>query len=208
MDIKAIRLANLRELVSRFDSKRAFADRAAISEGYLYQVDSPAPSRSLGHATARRIEKNLGLAPGWMDTPHEGASVTASPLFESKRVRLVSLEELRKGSEPSGRESVTTDQSVGPRGFAFRVEDGSMSPDFSIGDLVIVDPDLRPRPGDMVIARIRTQDETLAVFRKFRARPGGCELVPSNDDFAVHAGGPDEIEIVGTMIEHRRYRRP
>lgn len=75
---------------------------------------------------------------------------------------------------------------IGPRGFGLWLRGQSMAPFFNEGDLVIVDPDEAPRPGDYVIAS-NGKDE--ATFKKFRPRgidENGqevFELVPLNDDF-------------------------
>jgi SOS-response transcriptional repressor LexA len=87
-----------------------------------------------------------------------------------------------------------------------------MEPDFQPGDKVIIDPMVRPRPGDFVVAK-RDNDQE-ATFKKYRLRSldeQGCdviELKPLNLDWlTVMIDRDNPGHIVGTMVEHRRYRR-
>lgn len=100
-----------------------------------------------------------------------------------------------------------TETQVSDSSFALKIEGSSMEPAFSDGDIVIIDPRIQPRPGDFVVAKLVDQDE--ATFKKYRPRGNGTiELVPLNSDWPTliiddnHPG-----QIVGTMVEHRRFRR-
>lgn len=82
------------------------------------------------------------------------------------------------------------------------------TPDFRIDDAVVIDPNVTPVPGDMVLAAVGTPREPF--FAQYRQRPeGGIELRPLNGAwsprFIVTA---DDGEIIGTMTEHARPRRP
>ena len=112
-----------------------------------------------------------------------------------------------------GLEMIATDLPLGPRSFALIVEGESMVPGFSPGDKIVFDPDLQPRPGDFVVAKLDGEEK--ATFKKYRPRGqdrGGndvIELVPLNDDWptlTIDAANPGGI--VATMVEHRRYRQP
>ncbi len=93
--------------------------------------------------------------------------------------------------------------------FALEIGDGSMLPDFHENDHVIIDPDQPPTPGDFVLAQ--TGHETL--FRKYRPRevtPSGdpvFQLIPLNEDYPSLRSDVMDITIIGTMLEHRRYRK-
>jgi SOS-response transcriptional repressor LexA len=89
------------------------------------------------------------------------------------------------------------------------MEGDSMEPDFKAGDIIIVDPEVEPTPGEFVVARTAAQ----ATFKKYRPTyidPMGCqhfELVPLNDDYPVINSDHQPLTIIGVMIEHRIYRR-
>lgn len=101
-----------------------------------------------------------------------------------------------------------------PRGdvFALEIDGESMLPDFTPGDVIIVDTGLEPLPGDCVVAALDQEQE--ATFKKYRSRGEDdngepiIELVPLNPDYpilTISARRPGRI--VGTMYEHRKFRR-
>ncbi len=112
----------------------------------------------------------------------------------------------------SADEFLQTDLRVSSGTFALVIDDRSMEPDFQPGDKVIIDPMVRPRPGDFVIAK-RDNDQE-ATFKKYRLRSQDehgrdvIELTPLNSDWPTLMIDRDNPgHIVGTMVEHRRYRR-
>ncbi len=101
-----------------------------------------------------------------------------------------------------------------PKGAAFALEIAgeSMLPEFGDGDLVIVDTGVDPLPGDYVVAAIEGEAE--ATFKKYRPRGSDdkgdpvIELAPLNPDYptlTISARNPGHV--VGTMMEHRRFRK-
>ena len=112
----------------------------------------------------------------------------------------------------SADEFLQTDLRVSSSTFALVIEGRSMEPEFQPGDKVIIDPMVRPRPGDFVIAK-RDYDQE-ATFKKYRLRSQDehghdvVQLTPLNLDWPhlmIDRDNPGHI--VGTMVEHRRYRR-
>lgn len=107
-------------------------------------------------------------------------------------------------------EYVTASVDIGPRGFGLWLRGNSMTPQFNEGDLVIVDPDEQPRPGDFVVAKNGSEEAT---FKKYRPRgidENGqevFELVPLNDDYPPMHSDRQHIEIIGVMVEHRIFRK-
>lgn len=75
-----IRRENLRQLVlEKFEGNRAaLARQAEVNQNQinLFLTDNEAHRRNLGEALARKIEVNLGLTVGWLDSPHGGATST------------------------------------------------------------------------------------------------------------------------------------
>lgn len=94
--------------------------------------------------------------------------------------------------------------------FALKVKGKSMEPEFVEGDVIIIDPELHPGPGDYVVAK-NGGDE--ATFKKYRARgisEAGeeiFELVPLNEDYAIRNSAKEKIHVVGVVVEHRRMMR-
>lgn len=107
-------------------------------------------------------------------------------------------------------EYVSASVDIGPCGFGLWLRGDSMTPLFSEGDLVIIDPDEHPRPGDYVVA---TNGSNEATFKKYRARgeyengQPRFELVPLNEDHETLSTDHTQIIIIGVMVEHRSYRK-
>ena len=105
---------------------------------------------------------------------------------------------------------ITTDLELGERAFAIELKGHSMEPEFVEGDIVLIDPDEHPHPGDFVVAK---NGEEAATFKKYRPRGIGedgqevFELVPLNEDFPTMRSDRQHIQVIGTMVEHRRRRK-
>ena len=103
---------------------------------------------------------------------------------------------------PEGEEALLTDMcDVNENAYALTITDDSMVPVFSRGDKIIVDPDVRPVPGDYVVASTPSG----FVFRKYRLLEEGFSLRPLNEDYPPIAG--DKARVVAVMLEHRVYRK-
>ncbi|MFM4836986.1 LexA family protein [Aeromonas veronii] len=107
-------------------------------------------------------------------------------------------------------EYVTASVDIGSCGFGLWLRGDSMLPQFKEGDLIIVDPDEAPQPGDYVVAKNGSNEAT---FKKYRPRgidENGqevFELVPLNDDYPTMHSDRQHIQIVGVMVEHRIFRK-
>ena len=85
-----------------------------------------------------------------------------------------------------------------------------MLPDFKEGDRVIIDPNVQAIPGDCVVA---INNNNAATSKKYRERGIDTtgrtvfELFPLNPDYPTLRSDIEDIQIVGVMMEHRKYRR-
>lgn len=104
---------------------------------------------------------------------------------------------------------IPADADIPGKAFAIEIGDHAMLPEFQKNDVVIIDPDMPPQPGDFVLAR--AGHETL--FRKYRPRGTRStgdmvfHLVPLNEDYPAFRSDITNIILLGTMLEHRRYRK-
>lgn len=114
-------------------------------------------------------------------------------------------------TSPAPDAAIATDLVLSACAFALVIADDSMAPEFRDGDKIIIDPDVPPQPGDLIIAKLDRDEQ--ATFRKYRPRAEGdgpttFELVPLNPDWpAITVGADNPGRIIGTLVEHRRYRR-
>lgn len=91
--------------------------------------------------------------------------------------------------------------------FGAYVVGDSMNDEFKDGDLIVIDTNIQPQPTDFVLAQNSKGDIT---FKKYRSRglnEMGVEvfdLVPLNPDFPTIRSDRENVEIIGTVVEHRR----
>lgn len=100
---------------------------------------------------------------------------------------------------------------LSPSAFALEIRGESMLPDFKEGDRIIIDPLIEPMPGDFVVAKNGHEEAT---FKKYRPRGKFDEngntvfdLLPLNPDYPPMHSDIVPLRIIGTMVEHRRYRK-
>ena len=89
--------------------------------------------------------------------------------------------------------------------FAVRVEDNSMQPHFNSGDMVVVDGEAAPKPGDYVLSYLIAKKQV--VLRKY-GEANGClfQLLASNELWAmVNVKSEQEAVVCGVVIERRQY---
>lgn len=217
----AERLRYARELKGWRQAQLAVA--ADVSQGTIGNIESGA-RQSKG--SLPKIAKALGVRHDWLADGEgemlpsggktEASNVIPAPIG-TRRVPLISYVQAGCWTEASdaatvgeGFEYLLTDLELSGSAFALEIQGESMLPRFVPGDRVIVDPEVCPQPGDFVVAMNGGQEAT---FKKFRPRSiderGNTvfELVPLNEDFAPMRSDQTQIRIVGTMMEHRQYRR-
>lgn len=170
-----------------------------------------------------QLAKKLGVRSQWLMTGEGGMlaeSVESAPTPRSVPVidsveatdTLMDLDELDDAIYFLFADELLAER-LGTRAFAVLVNGHAMTPDFTHGDHVIVDPDVDVLPGDIVLARIDNQLD--AVLRRYQDRGQTQDgsplsaLVPLNPDYPTLEIGPDNPgEIIGPAMEHRRRLRP
>ncbi|WP_419420733.1 helix-turn-helix domain-containing protein [Legionella sp. D16C41] len=92
--------------------------------------------------------------------------------------------------------------------FALEVQDSSMIPEFRVGDILIVDPQILPKPGDFIVAQLNEDKEIL--IRKYKQLSATkinpeFELIALNEDWAKISVNSDlNINIIGTVVSLNR----
>lgn len=179
-------------------------------------------TQSLKAGSAAALELATGYRANWLISGkgpklvREGANVASVPLGAS-RIPLISFVQAGAWTEANDGFSVgdaaewlITDLEPSAHTFALEIKGDSMLPDFKPGDRVIIDPAVAPLPGDFVVAK---NGDNEATFKKYRPRGTDTrdqlvfELVPLNEDFPSIRSDVTNISIIGTMIEHRKYRK-
>ncbi|WP_230406297.1 LexA family protein [Alcaligenes ammonioxydans] len=228
MDIYATRRRNLQQLIDdRAQGNAAdFARSVGRERAQIAQYLSPTynSGRSIGERVARAIEKEAELEAGSLDRP-EGLGRPKSEGFDAnvipaavgeRRIPLLNYVQAGVFCDPGqnftfeGMEYLLTDLDLSERAFALQIKGDSMQPDFREGDRIIVDCEVSPRPGDFVVAKNSDEEATFKKYRLLRIGEDGqevFELVPLNQDYPSMRSDQHHVQIIGTMVEHRKYYR-
>lgn len=201
-------------------TEQEFADQAGVSRSAVQQWErgETAPRRKNQPAVA----KVLGITVAQLMSGDDPATNAVSVAAGTTRIPLISyvqagdLTAIMDDHAPgAAAEYLLTDLPVSKHTFALEIRGTSMLPDFKEGDRVIIDPEVKPQPGDFVAAKaVDAHGHGEATFKKYRPRginEKGAEvfeLSPLNQDFPSMRSDITPLEIIGTMVEHRRYRRP
>lgn len=118
-------------------------------------------------------------------------------------------------SHPPADDWLLTDLDLSPGSFALKIKGYSMhSPtseeSFNEDDIVVIDPLVTPLPGDFVVAKNGDHEATFKKYRPRGVNEQGVmvfELVPLNPDYPSIRSDVSAVQIIGTMVEHRRYRK-
>lgn len=170
-------------------------------------------------ARAMKLASTLGVSLQWLvegDGPMEQQPVSRDPKSYAPIVTRVTAGAWSEVIAPQDipEDARYLELSAKPIGFALVLEltGESMLPEFSPDDLIVIDTGLEPLPGDFVVAV--TEGDAEGTFKKYRPRGMDDEghpiidLAPLNPDYpTLTLSSKNPGKIVGTMIEHRRFRR-
>ena len=186
---------------------------------YLSQLTAQDSTASFGERAAKNWEERLKIQDGRLvNAGRTSASTNVAPApMGGRRVPVITSiqagmwAEIVDSFQPGDAgDWLLTDIDLSDSAFALDIRGNSMEPEFKDGDRVIIDPEIAPQPGDFVAAKNGEQEAT---FKKYRPRGMDAhgniifELVPLNDDYPTLRSDVQHIRIVGTMVEHRKYRR-
>jgi len=93
---------------------------------------------------------------------------------------------------------------LGKNAFALYVKDDSMAPEFRLNDILIVDPEIIPNPGDFVLAQLDGDNEVL--IRKYKQISVSkvdkeFELIALNENWAdIRVSGDVASKLIGAVV--------
>lgn len=161
------------------------------------------------------LSKALECDFAWLLNGGEEVNVIPSVL-KSFKVPLISYVQAGLWTEScelrdsTGFEYIMTSLELSNKAFALKIKGDSMEPEFKEGDVIIIDPFVKPTPGEFVVAM---NGESEATFKKYRElgydehERMQFELIPLNSDYTTMSTLTQQIKIIGTMVEHRIFRR-
>lgn len=231
---KDIRVDNLRALVFKNGKQsgqiKDFAIAHDLNRSHVSQMLNG--HRAMGNEIARQIEGSLGLPYGWMDSSHDQESDEPAALTfdnarlagdETRELPVVSYVQAGSWNEIAdpyakghGLDYIAVEanlaRSLSRSSFALTIEGDSMLDLFQPGDVIVIDPEISPVPGDFVVAKLDREER--ATFKKYREKGIGSDgtmefdLVPLNNDYPVITVNSNyPARVIGVMVEHRRRRR-
>jgi len=191
-------------------------DKKKISRTAITQWESN-KTNGIEASNLLKATKVLNVNPDWLlfgygsMRPFDLGGMT----LKTDRVPLLNNKEAAHPKEPFKEvlAEVGLDESLAeiaePYSFALIINDHSMAPVFTPHDLVLIDPSIKPHPGDYVAAKLT--NEKSVVFRKYRPAShfltNQFKLIPVNDDWEEMILTEQNSEVIGTLIEHRCKRR-
>lgn len=200
LDSKGLNRTDLAKLVGR-----SVQQISAVCTGY----------KPIGSKLAREIEKALSLEPNFLDTDRNVEEVDIS--LNSKRIPILSWVQAgnpRVVGDLDYSDWLVVENSLPDGCFALRVRGDSMIPEFNEDDIIVINPLIRPTPGDFVIARVCSVSGNCETTLKRYAIIGMddlgreiFELRPLNTLYAPLRSDKVQIEVTGVVVEnHKKYR--
>lgn len=200
-------------------SQEALAKAVGVSQPAIRKIEAGGRTR-----VGREIADALGVSLKWLETGIEEGDhslgsfdVNVVPAaVGDRRIPLINyvqagqLTEIGANFSGGPIEYLLTDLPLSQHAFALEIQGLSMLSEFHPGDRIIVDQEVAPIAGDYVVAKNGEQEAT---FKKYRPRGINergqevFELVPLNQDFASLYSDRQPLQIIATMMEHRKYRR-
>lgn len=214
------RRRNLARLAERYGSRRALAIAIAMTPQQFGEILNG--RAGFGDKVAERIETNLKVEPGFLDSPSIDSKLEEAPKVlppapakksaESRFSRVPLLSSVQAGM-PTDHGDLCFDEYVEVPGelpkdcYALKVSGDSMSPLIDNGDVVIVDPNRWPKPGDCVVARSELESLSEATVKRYY--PVGFdsegrevfEARPFNDMYPVMHSAHQKLEVIGTVCK-------
>jgi SOS-response transcriptional repressor LexA len=214
-EVLAANVKSLLDTHGTINTQAKLAQKSGVAQSSISRI-----LRADTQATAETIEaiaSAFGVTAADLMSPGLGTTNIAPAVVGSRKIPLISCvqagmwTEIADTYEPGdAAEWLLTDLELSENAFALEIKGESMLPDFRPGDRVIIDPAVAPNPGDFVVAKNGSNEAT---FKKYRPRGMNergeqvIELVPLNPDFPSLRSDICPINIIGTMVEHRRYRK-
>lgn len=95
---------------------------------------------------------------------------------------------------------------ISTKTFALRIKDDSMNPLLKVNDIVILDGETEPKPGDIVAAQIKGENEIIVRQYKQISYTGSFELNPINTNWAkVTVDTEDSGVVIAIVLEIRKF---
>jgi len=197
-------------LEKRNISQRKLAAMVGISQQSINYLIKPRTGVEAESKHTAGIAEALGVSARWLATG-EGSvygqdvirttkdrQVRRIPLIPRNAASLHREYTFRSGEEADVITDVGSDES-----FGMLIDDISNTPVLQVGDYVVVDPKVNPKPGQFVVVFTKVG----TVVRKYRPRTAtDFELTAMHPDHPMFTSNDGSVPtIIGPIVESRRY---
>jgi len=212
----------IRAVMMAEETQKEFAARVGLSENSItnYVKGKSKPSRQ----ALEKIAKATGCSLQFLMTGEgpkfpragelsdniflKGDGLEPYPLGQARPIPVIGMVEAgnfqkaEDGGFPVGiSDDVVYSDIKGNNLFAVRVINDSMEPEFTEGDIVIINPNLEAKSGDFVIAKNGEEEVTV---KKLVVKGSTSMLVPLNPKYdPILIDGP-HIRIIGKVVEKKK----
>lgn len=190
------------ELALKSGVEPATVNRAVKGKVELVSQSLKEMADALGVSAAQLLSPDLNFDPNVVGDELRGRRI---PILDYEQaVQYPEAIEALRDSEL--KDFILTYGEYSKMSFALRIRGDSMTPRFRDGDMIIIDPAVKPKPGHFVVASTGLSPE--ATFRQFRDAginekgEAVFELVPLNPIYAPMRSDRQPIKIIGTVV-HR-----
>lgn len=128
--------------------------------------------------------------------------------FNIAKIPVLSDDNIINNQREITRYIVTDRKEISKKSFGYIIANNAMQPSFFTDDIVIIDPEITPETDYFVLAKMADS----VFFRKFIIKEISNEkinflLSPLSSHYPTIHSDQCSIEILGTMVEHRSYRK-
>lgn len=195
-----------RKQVLRFVRERLVAGQPPtvreVQEAFKFRSVQSAREHLEALVAEGKLDKEPGVSRGYR-LPGDISMVRSAPVPLLGQVQAGALTEAIE--DPDGGYIEASPSSADDELFALRIEGESMiGAGILPGDVVIVRRQQSAESGDLVVALV-DNEATVKTLRKTR---GKIELHPANPAFEPIVPEPDELVLLGRVVEIRRYLQP
>lgn len=198
-NLKQIRRENLATLIKEQGGTSALGRAIETNPSYISQIMSEKNPGVVGERFARHIERGLNLETGWMDTDHADGTASGAPVATDADIRALAQGE--KFMPTDSRERIPTGRGLSMRAFAFFQKSDDMQPLVLSSAHVVVEPEMRPEPGQIVVV----SSPAGAFLRQYVRNVDGSAIFMAANPLYPSAAETADMKIAGVVVE--QYKR-
>lgn len=208
-DIKAVGRFIKKKRAEKGYSARLLGDKAGISDAHIIYIEKAQRRPTFDKVMNILSALGVGLDEMMKDIGRADLNVEPARLDKLNRIPVVSWvkagiwKEVNDAFEPGDADEWIYSDTKGKNVFALRVMGDSMEPEFSDGEVIVVNPHVEAQPNDFVVAKNRNEEATFKQIKKYGSKWVLHPLNPKYQDQEVKRG---DFKIIGKIVKkEKRY---